>query len=230
MAVVGHAQAVSGNVEFDSGRTAPPTGGHGGLRKRLVHPVRVSMLVALGPALCSAAGGATQQAKKEEPPVPQFEAGLKFGVSLVGACDECSSRELGTSLAVDAIKPLGSGFGIGMAIDYVSVAYTRSATGGERDHILTTALLLRPVPLRSGRTIGYLDLALGLSNRALGAFAGLGVEYAFTKHVRIGPYARVVWAGARSTTSCYANGTGCSTDPGFGHAYAFGLGITGMAL
>jgi hypothetical protein len=88
---------------------------------------------------------------------------------------------------------------------------------------------LRPVPLRAGRTIGYIDLGVGLNNYGLGVFAGLAVEYAVVPQLRIGPYARIVWKGDSGVRSCSGLGE-CTKYPPFTSAGAFGLGITAMAL
>ncbi|HMR06093.1 MAG TPA: hypothetical protein PKA88_09950 [Polyangiaceae bacterium] len=204
-------------------------------RRRKPRPSRTAARVllcaptALGIVLLAAPAGAGEKAKPERPVIPSFEAGGKFGVAVVGGCEGCDSRKVGTALALDLVWPLGSRFGLGMGVDYVDVAYSRPSIGGETDHVTTVALLLRPVPLRAGKTIGYVDLAAGPNNHSVGAFAGLALEYALVPQLRAGPYARFVWKDDAGVRECSGLGD-CTTYPPYTHAWVFGLGVTAMAL
>ncbi|MEZ4220180.1 MAG: hypothetical protein R3B13_04560 [Polyangiaceae bacterium] len=187
--------------------------------------VAVCALFAATPAIAQPREARPQQAQVKER--PRFAAGLKFGTSLIGACDECGPTKPGTAFGVEAMGLLAGRIGLGFALDWEKVA--ASGAGSEEDRrIATYALLLRFIPLWIGPVSGSLDLAGGASNRGAGAFAGIGIDYEPIKGLRVGPYARLVWVGSSKTRNCNSSTSDCSTTPVYGHTVALGLSITAL--
>jgi len=109
-------------------------------------------------------------------------------------------------------------------MDRATFRYDTPSGDPVHDVVLTFPVLLRFIPAQSPRVDGYVDLGVGLLN--LGVLVGLGIELYATSTLRIGPYVRYQSAGAVSTRTCNANGTGCYTDPPYGSFVSFGLGGT----
>ncbi len=187
--------------------------------------VPITCLIALGNAAQARADDSTPPA--QERGVPVVEAGLKAGASRASSCDDCANIGAGPHLAAEVLRPLGRFVAVGIAADYSTILL-----GGKDDFILVVGALLRALPVQVGPIVGYVDVAFGASNRAIGAFAGAGVDYQVTRHFRVGPWARIIWPGA-TEVSCSGSGGGsgsCKEDPPYPHAVAYGLGLTANAF